>query len=111
MERKISTLFKDLCCSVCKSDFGEESVSIIRQEKSEDENILVIKLVCQNCGKSFGLTFLGISDIDLKEIDDKDLQLKIKGDAPPITSDDVLDAHKFIKNLDKDWGKYIPKKE
>ena len=68
-------------------------------------------MICNNCGKSFGLAFLGISDIDLKEFEDKDLVLKMQEEAPPITSDEVLDAHKFIKNLDKDWKKYLPKSD
>lgn len=107
MKRKVATLFKELCCSACKSDFTEESVTVMRKEDSPDDEMLVLRLVCQNCGKSFGVAFLGISDLELKDYSEDDLALKIPTGAEPINSDDVLNAHKFIKQLDKNWQKFI----
>lgn len=107
MKRKISTLFKELCCSICKSDFDEDSVSIMREEKTQDEEMIVFRLSCQNCGKSFGVAFLGISDFDLKNYKDDDLVMHSQEGVNPISTDEVLDAHKFIKKLDKDWTKFI----
>lgn len=107
MERKVVTLFKELCCSVCKSDFTEESVSVMRQENTPEEEMLVLRLACKNCGKSFGVAFLGISDLELKNYTEDDLALKVKTGAEPINSDDVLNAHKFIKQLDKNWQKFV----
>ena len=46
---KIVRLFSGLCCSVCKCDFEKDSLFI----KREDKNLLVIQVVCQNCGKIF----------------------------------------------------------
>lgn len=109
MKRKIATLFKDLCCSACKSDFSEKSVDIMREEKSPEEEMIVFRLACQKCGKSFGVAFLGISDFNLKNYSDEDLTLKVQEGAAPISSDDVLDAHKFIKKLDTNWQKFISK--
>lgn len=107
MKRKIATLFKDLCCSACKSDFTEKSVVIMREENTPDEEMIVFRLVCQNCGKSFGVAFLGISDFDIKNYQEDDITLHVKDGNEPISVDDVLDAHKFIKKLDKDWQKFI----
>lgn len=107
MKRKIATLFKDLCCSACKSDFDEKSVLIMREEKNENEEMLVFRMSCSNCGKSFGVAFLGISDLELKDYSDEDLTLHVQDGANPISTDDVLDAHKFIKKLDKNWQKFI----
>jgi len=107
MKRKISTLFKDLCCSKCKSDFDENSVKILREENNSDEEMLVVRMVCQNCGKSFGVAFLGISDLDLKDYSDDDVVLHVQEGASPISVDEVLDAHKFIKELDKNWQRLI----
>lgn len=107
MKRKIVTLFKDLCCSVCKADFEEKSVIIMREEKTPGEEMLVVRLVCQNCGKSFGVAFLGIADLDLKNYKEEDLVLHAHNGPDPINTDDVLDAHKFIKQLDKNWQKFI----
>lgn len=102
-KRKIALLFKELCCSQCKSDFDENSVKIMREE----DEMLVIKLICNDCGKSFGVAFLGISDFDLKNETDEDLALEVQDGAKPISTDDVLDAHKFIKDLDNNWKKFI----
>lgn len=107
MKRKVATLFKELCCSACKSDFDEKSVIIMREEKTPDEEMIVFKLACQECGKSFGVAFLGISDFNLKNYSDDDLTLHMQEGANPISADEVLDAHKFIKKLDKDWQKFI----
>ncbi len=107
MKRKIAVLFKDLCCSVCKADFDEKSVDIMREEKSIDEELIVFRLTCQKCGKSFGVAFLGISDLCLKNYSEDDSILKVQEGVAPINADDVLDAHKFIKKLDRNWQKFI----
>lgn len=97
-------MFKNLCCSKCKSDFDEDSMKLLRKEDS----MFVVRLVCQHCGKSFGVAFLGVSDIDVKDKNDEDITLNVQEGLPPITKDDVLDAHKFIKNLDEHWSQYLP---
>ncbi len=102
-KRKVAVLFKELCCSACKADFDENSVTIMR----EDDELMVFRLACQNCGKSFGVAFLGLSDFELKNYSDEDLTLKVQESENPITADEVLDAHKFIKKLDKDWEKFL----
>jgi len=107
MKRKIVTLFKDLCCSVCNADFTEDSVQIMREENAQDEEMIVFKLACQECGKSFGVAFLGISDLELKDYSDDDVVLHMADGPSPISADEVLDAHKFIKKLDKNWQKFI----
>ncbi len=103
---KIKQLFADLCCSNCKSDFTEESIQILREE----QGLFVIQIVCTKCNKSFGLAFLGLDSINLKsdEAEDSDLKLQIQEGPPPINTDDVIEAHKFIASLDSDWSKYIP---
>jgi hypothetical protein len=97
---KLKKLFSGLCCSVCKHDFDEEAISIKREEK----NLLVVQVICPDCGKNFGLALIGTNSIDVKEDDEFVIQ-----DCPlPISYDDVLDAHHFIDKLEKDWNKYIP---
>ncbi|MDD3237718.1 MAG: hypothetical protein PHV37_06430 [Candidatus Gastranaerophilales bacterium] len=103
---KIKRLFSGLCCSNCKSDFDEDSIKIMREE----DNLYVVQIVCRHCKKAFGLAFLGLESIDLKpeKIKDSDLKLEILEGPAPISYDDVIDAHKFIKNMDTDWEKHIP---
>ncbi len=99
---KLKRLFSGLCCSVCRHDFDEEAIII----KREEENLLVLQIVCPECGKSFGIALLGSGALAIKDKEDDELQ--IQESPKPITYDDVLDAHNFIENLEKDWTKYIP---
>lgn len=101
MKKKIEKLFENLCCSQCRNGFDEESITIKRQE----EGLSVVKLECKHCGKSFGVAFLGLSNIDVKNYE----PLEVVEGPDPITFDDVIDAHRFIQELDGDWGKYLPK--
>ena len=63
MKRKLSLLFKNLCCSICKHEFDEDSFVI----KRDEQGLLVTTLQCQNCGKNYGVAFLGFSDINVKD--------------------------------------------
>ena len=100
---KLKKLFSGLCCSVCKHDFDEEAIFIKREEK----NLLVLQIICPECGKSFGLALLGTGALSVKDEKDDDA-LEIQECPLPISYDDVLDAHHFIDKLEKDWTKYIP---
>lgn len=99
MEKKLKVLFDNLCCSQCKTGFDENSIQI----KREEEGLLVTHLMCPNCGKSFGVAFVGLSKIEVKE------PLEVQDGPEPINYDDVIDAHRFIKNLDEHWQDYLPK--
>lgn len=103
MKRKLKALFSNLCCSVCKHGFDEDSIQIKREEKG----LSVVNLVCQNCGKNFGVAFLGFSNIEVK--DEAQFPLEVQEGPEPISYDDVIDAHRFIKNLDENWRNHLPK--
>ena len=107
MNRQIKRLFENLCCSRCKSDFDENSINILRQE----DELCIVRLQCQNCRKSFGIAILGLNKQEIEDsvCKNEDFPLEIQDGSPPITYDDVLDAHKFIQNLSDDWAKYCPK--
>ncbi len=98
MKDKFKVLFSNLCCSHCKAEFDENSIEIKRQE----EGLIVTHLVCKKCGKNFGVAFVGLSNIEVKD------PLRVQDGPEPINADDVLDAHRFIKNLDEHWQDYLP---
>ena len=83
-------LFSNLCCSQCKNDFIIKGLNVI--ELSSD--IIIANLSCSFCGKDFGKIILNYNK---KSKNHSSLEV-IEG-PPPITSDDVINAHKFIKNL------------
>lgn len=102
-KKNIQTLFSNLCCSHCKNGFDEDSIVI----KREEQGLTVINLVCKHCGKNFGVAFLGFSDLEVKS--EQDLIMEVQEGPEPISYDDVIDAHRFIKNLDGNWHKHLPK--
>lgn len=100
MKKKLEKLFENLCCSQCKNNFNENSFVI----KREEEGLTVVGLSCIHCGKDFGLAFLGFGDIEVKNTE----PLEVLEGPEPINYDDVIEAHRFIKNLEDDWSKYLP---
>lgn len=103
MKKKLKALFSNLCCSVCKSEFDDDSIEIKRQE----QGLIVTHLTCRHCGKNFGVAFVGINNIEVKNSDD--LPLVVQEGPEPINYDDVIDAHRFIRNLDEHWQDNLPK--
>ncbi len=89
--------FTKLDCPICNFSFTQEGIKLIKQEN----DYWVVKLDCENCNHSPGFAIVGI------EYNNNDEQIN---NAPPITVDDVIDAHKFIKELGSDWTKYLKKK-
>lgn len=101
-KEKLKKLFSGFCCSNCRHDFDESAIFIKREEK----NLLVLQIICPECGKSFGLALLGTGALSVKDKEDDEFVIQ---DCPkPISFDDVIDAHQFINNLGNDWTKYIP---
>ena len=92
---KIKTLLKNLCCSICKANFDENSITIIREEK----NLLVISLKCNKCGKDFGTAFL--------ELKKGTKELQITNVANSVNYKDVTDNRGFMEELNKNWSKYL----
>ena len=67
---KIKKLFADLCCSECGAEFDENSVSILREE----EGLLVLQVICNNCQKSFGVAILGFNPTSFADKDEVALE-------------------------------------
>ena len=105
MDKKfIDTILSDMCCSDCRADFTAESVKIIRQEN----DLFVFQIICQKCGKGFGIALFGNCSDKNKNYSQQDLVLNIQEGPDAISYDDVIEAHKFIQSLDADWQKHIP---
>lgn len=105
MKKNINKLFSNLCCSECGADFTEESINVLREE----DEFSVLQIVCSKCAKSFGIAFLGESGLAVKGARDSDLAFELQDGPGPVSVDDVIDAHKFIKKLGADWKKHLPK--
>ena len=99
MKKKLEKMFSNLCCSQCRNGFDADSITI----KREEDDFLVVSLECRHCNKNFGIAFIGFSEVDVKNEE----PLEVVYGPEPISYDDVIDAHNFIKDLDKNWSKYM----
>ncbi len=101
-EEYVKLIFSKMVCSCCDKQFTPDCVEIIRVE----DNLAVVKIVCTNCQKNYGIAIVGIETVgEEEELEQDYVQIP---DLPPITTDDVIEAHKFIDKLGSDWTKYIP---
>lgn len=101
-EQYVKLIFSKMVCSCCDNQFTPESIEIIRIE----ENCAIVKIQCSTCNKNYGIAMVGIEKIEIAPSEDIDNVLV--PDMPPISLDDVIDAHKFFDSLSDDWMKYIP---
>ena len=101
-EEYVKLIFSKMVCSCCDNQFTPECVEIIRIE----DNCAVVKIQCTHCNKNYGIAMVGIEKIEIVPPDNVD-KVFIPN-LPPITTDDVIEAHKFIDSLGDDWTKYIP---
>lgn len=101
-EEYVKLIFSKMVCSCCDQQFTPDCVDIIRIEG----NCAVVRIRCTHCDTNYGLAMIGIETIRI-ENDQDDVQIP---DLPPITTDDVIEAHKFIDKLDGSWMRYIPDK-
>lgn len=88
-QKDIKTLFSNLCCSQCKNEFTKESLEILEREKG----LMICRLKCEKCGKDFGEILFNFN-----RKADKHPTLEITEGAKPIDYNDVIAAHRFIKN-------------
>lgn len=89
-EKEIKKLFKNLCCSKCRNDFNSESITV----KEREGDILICNLKCNVCGMDFGDV---VFNFDRKS--ERHEPMEIIDGPPPISSDDVINAHEFIKKM------------
>ncbi|MEI7474367.1 MAG: hypothetical protein WCK67_06265 [bacterium] len=108
--RMLKNFFCNMRCGQCGKIFEESSASILREE----ENCVVLRITCCSCEKNLGIALMGF-DQSLKLEDDEDSTTSLSTSSEncieecPISYDDVIEAHNFFYNLDKDWSKYLQK--
>lgn len=100
----IKRLLGSLRCSKCGNDFSENSFKIMREE----DGLFVLQIKCEKCNKGFGMAFLGLEQDEL--LNSIKVGYTPEAKPNPINYDDILDAHKYIENLDENWKKFISKK-
>ncbi|MEB3299383.1 MAG: hypothetical protein VKO21_07855 [Candidatus Sericytochromatia bacterium] len=121
--------FRKLRCAHCSETFQPEGVHLIREER----DYWVVKVHCTACDQPAGVAIVGV-EYDLREPADSQATVTrprttvparplsrakaVFTDAreeerfasmQPITEDEVLDVHRFLKSLGSDWSGQLRK--
>ncbi|MEW5821037.1 MAG: hypothetical protein AB1782_12670 [Cyanobacteriota bacterium] len=102
----VKNFFSSMHCSKCHNLLKPDGITLLREES----NFYVVKIICIDCNQPVGLAIVGIQPREPKEytIEKEDyIEKGPDNNAPPITYDDVIDAHQFFSNLGSDWSKHI----
>ncbi len=115
----IQHFFTRMVCNDCQQPFVEDGVELLREE----DGYYVVSVSCNHCHRQVGVAMVGIeasagmseetdvfaasrrkyADPELTEAEIQRLE-----EFPPISDDDVLDAHTFFQSLDASWSRLLP---
>lgn len=117
--------FRKLRCAHCNEAFTPEGVKLLREEK----DYWVVRVHCTACNQPAGVAIVGVeyesSDVTAPAEASREAAVgstRVRGifssrreeekfaGMPPISQDEVLDAHSFFTGLGSDWMSQLPKK-
>lgn len=105
----IQEYFQQKFCRFCHHAYTEDGIELIRQEPG----LIVVRIGCNTCNKPLGVAIVGCNTEAEKpapkyppEWTKKDVERLTE--APPITYDDVISAHQFLRDAGGSWSQYVP---
>lgn len=118
--------FRKLRCAHCSEAFTPEGVKLLREEK----DYWVVRVHCTACNQPAGVAIVGVEYESAEAPAAMGDQVReVAGHAqrlrgifssrreeekfsalPPISEDEVIDAHQFFNSLGNDWMNQLPKK-
>lgn len=106
----IQEYFQQKECRFCSHPFKSDGIQLLREEPG----VMVVRVTCSTCGHPLGVAIVGTTPKPAKAqpTHPKDWTKRDKDrfvGLPPISYDDVLNAHQFFKDLEHDWHKHLPK--
>ena len=115
--------FRKMRCGHCQESFQPEGVKLLREEK----DYWVVRVTCLNCGQPAGVAIIGVdyespegfAQTEAPKAPKRDRVEKLifnsrqeeerfaKREA--ITSDELIEAHRFFQGLGDDWMRHLPR--
>jgi hypothetical protein len=109
--------FRKLRCSHCQAAFTPDGVKLLREEK----DYMVVRVHCTSCQEPSGVAVVGLDfegnqvtapkpekvEKPVKSIFASRKEEEKFAEMKPISSDEVLDAAEFIRNLGSDWMRHL----
>jgi hypothetical protein len=107
--RAAQEYFQQKTCRFCNQHYTADGIKLLREEPGS----LIVKIACSVCGRALGVAIIGTTTEGKRREVAYPPEWTRRDCAkfapkPPITYDDVLDAHEFFSHLDSDWTKYLP---
>jgi hypothetical protein len=106
----IQHFFAKMRCNFCHSHFEPAGVHLVREE----EGVFIVDVSCCQCERHAGLAMVSVDKSLMPNykprFQDPELtpaELDRLAIYEPISSDDVLDAHHFIQDIESNWKKYL----
>ena len=105
----IQEYFQQKFCRNCTNQFSADGITLLREEPG----VFVVRVTCQSCGHPLGVAIVGAAPTHNKKHAQLPLDWTRKDaarlrDLPPISFDDVLEAHEFFASLDSSWQQHLP---
>lgn len=119
--------FRKMRCGHCQESFQPEGVKLLREES----DYWVVRVTCLNCGQPAGVAIIGVDyeapagaateatvpkapkapkrDRVEKLIFASREEEKRFAQRDAITTDEVIDAHRFFQGLGDDWARHLPR--
>jgi hypothetical protein len=97
----VRQLLENVKCVVCSETYDDTDVTIMGQQ----DELWMLMVSCHHCGTQ-GIILAMVKDDEQVEFitDLSPGELERSQSLPAITSDDVLDVHRFLRDFDGDFA-------
>ncbi len=96
IEQLIRYLVAHMKCVACDHPYRPDDFEVL----DEGASVLVLLMTCHHC-QTQGLLVAFVQEQEPEPR--KDRQVKERGESEPITADDVLNMHRFLKDFEGDF--------
>jgi len=97
--RLILRLVARLRCAECGQQYAAQDFSLVHRHR----DVWVLATRCRHCGEACHVVVFMRLDAEPEPVVDLTAEeMKIAGQWPPITADDVLDVHELLQEFDGD---------
>lgn len=95
----IRTQLSGFNCSACGRPYRPSQIRVLAQR----EELFFVRLSCRGCGShSVAIVTVQVDDSDSSTLEVGELE-KVEQGGQPVTADDVLEMHAFLRDFDGDF--------
>ena len=101
-EKLLRKMVSSIKCSQCGQHYGTANTDLLGHR---DRRLWVFSVSCPSCGARRRLVVAGGVDqrTELPQVDAEHIEAETSDSSTPLTSDDVLEMHVFLKDFNGDF--------